>query len=175
MVANFGPLGHQWTVVMTTEIKKYSLHFYEFSCIGHENLKLNGNFNTIKSVTSWMLHLKPIFYLQKLDFSISSHCLKNQSSPNCNMRIILEKERFSNDRIYRGIWKIGSYWRSTSWDAGRRKRKVQEAKFGFKIHKLFYANFFHVFESFERLLDDFGRNFHGYIRYVSITILEVRT
>ena len=78
MVANFGPLGHQSIVVMTTEIKKYSLYFfYEFSCIGHENLKLNGNFNIIKSVTSQMLHLNTIFHLQKFHFSMSTGKLGN--------------------------------------------------------------------------------------------------
>ena len=51
------------------------------------------------------------------------------------MRIISEKERFSNDWIYWGIWKIGTDWRSTSRNVGRRKRKIQETKLGFKILK----------------------------------------
>jgi len=55
------------------------------------------------------------------------------------------------------------------------KEKFKKQSLVSKSINFFYANFFHVFESFERLLDDFGRNFHGYIRYVSITIIEVRT
>ena len=51
----------------------------------------------------------------------------------------LEKERFSNNRIYRRIWKISSYRRSTSRDAGRRKRKIQKTKFGFKNVYSFYC------------------------------------
>lgn len=97
---------------------------------------LNGNFNINKYVTYDMLHIQCYTWIQfSVKFftrqnSIFLHYWRIDSEKTCKC---LEKERFPNNWIYRRVWTISSYRRSTSRNARRRKRKIQKTKSGFTL------------------------------------------